>query len=141
VTDLVKQPASWMARAVREREVSAAELVEAHAARMSEFSSFWDSVNLVYGTTRNPDDPTRTAGGSSGGEAAAIAAAMSPLGIGIDLGGSIRAPAAWTGVFGIRASRDAVPYPTHDPLPLSAGAQLFGGLGPLAAPPPTSTSG
>ena len=223
MTGLVKQPASWMAHAVREREVSAAELVEAHAARiearnpdvnaivvlrldearvearaadaalargepagplhgvpftakevieveglpwtngstlvagrvaphdavvirrmrragaillgktnLSEFSSFWDSVNRVYGATRNPHDPARTAGGSSGGEAAAIAAAMSPLGIGTDLGGSIRAPAAWTGVFGLRASRDAVPYPSHDPLPLSAGPQMFGGLGPLA---------
>ena len=60
---------------------------------LSEFSAFWDSVNLVYGTTRNPHDLTRTAGGSSGGEAAALASAMTPLGIGSDLSGSIRAPA------------------------------------------------
>ena len=71
---------------------------------LSEFSAFWDSVNLVYGTTGNPHDPTRTAGGSSGGEAAALAAAMTPLGIGSDLTGSIRAPAHWTGVFGLRSA-------------------------------------
>ena len=84
---------------------------------LSEFSAFWDSVNHVYGTTRNPHDLTRTAGGSSGGEAAAVAAAMSPFGIGSDLSGSIRAPAHWTGVFGLRTGRDAVPCPPHEPWP------------------------
>ena len=220
---LVKQSAAWMARAVRAREVSAVELLDAHAARiearnaeinaivlprldaareearaadavvargdplgplhgvpftakeviavagmpttngsrllagrvakedalviqrmrsagaillgktnLSEFSAFWDSVNLVYGTTRNPHDGTRTAGGSSGGEAAAIAAAMSPLGIGTDLAGSIRAPAHWTGVFGLRCGRDAIPFPPHDPWPSAAGMQMFGSAGPMA---------
>jgi Asp-tRNA(Asn)/Glu-tRNA(Gln) amidotransferase A subunit family amidase len=99
---------------------------------LSEFSAFWDSVNHVYGATRNPHDPGRTAGGSSGGEAAAVAAAMSPLGIGSDLAGSIRAPAHWTGVFGLRTGRDAVPFAAHPPWPLSAGMQMFGALGPLA---------
>jgi aspartyl-tRNA(Asn)/glutamyl-tRNA(Gln) amidotransferase subunit A len=99
---------------------------------LSEFSAFWDSVNLVYGTTRNPHDGTRSAGGSSGGEAAALAAALSPLGIGSDLGGSIRAPAHWTGVFGLWAGRDAIPLAPHDPWPSAAGMQMFGSLGPLA---------
>jgi aspartyl-tRNA(Asn)/glutamyl-tRNA(Gln) amidotransferase subunit A len=99
---------------------------------LSELSSFWDSVNLVYGATRNPHDLTRTAGGSSGGEAAAVAAAMSPLGIGSDLSGSIRAPANWTGVFGLRPGRDAVPFPPHDPLPSAAGMRMFATVGPLA---------
>ena len=87
----------------------------------SEFSAFWDSVNHVYGTTRNPHDGTRTAGGSSGGEAAAVASAMSPLGIGSDLAGSIRAPAHWTGIYGLRTGRGAVPCPPHPPWPSSAG--------------------
>jgi Asp-tRNA(Asn)/Glu-tRNA(Gln) amidotransferase A subunit family amidase len=99
---------------------------------LSEFSSFWDSANLVYGKTVNPHDPTRTAGGSSGGEAAALASAMSPLGIGSDLTGSIRAPAHWTGVFGLRCSRDALPFTPHPPLPATAGIQMFGTTGPMA---------
>ena len=99
---------------------------------LSEFSAFWDSVNRVYGTTVNPHDPTRTAGGSSGGEAAALAAAMSPLGIGSDLTGSIRAPAHWTGVFGLRSGRDAMPFAPHPPLPATPGIQMFGTAGPMA---------
>ena len=99
---------------------------------LSEFSASWDSVNKVYGTTRNPHDPTRTAGGSSGGEAAAVAAAMSPFGIGSDLSGSIRAPAHWTGVFGLRPSRDAVPHSAHPPWRSAPGMQMFGTLGPIA---------
>jgi Asp-tRNA(Asn)/Glu-tRNA(Gln) amidotransferase A subunit family amidase len=223
VSDLVKRSASWMARAVRAREVSCVELLDAHAERygarheavnaivlprfeaaraeavaadaavvrgeplgplhgvpftvkevigvagmpttngsrlladrragrdaevvrrlrgdgailigktnLSEFSAMWDSVNHVYGTTRNPHDGTRSAGGSSGGEAAAVAAAMSPLGIGSDLSGSIRLPAHWCGVFGLRTGRDAVPCPPHFPWPSAAGMQMFGTAGPLA---------
>jgi amidase len=99
---------------------------------LSEFSAFWDSVNKLYGATHNPHDPRCTAGGSSGGEAAAVAAAMSPFGIGSDLSGSIRAPAHWTGVFGLRVGRDAVPCPPHPPWPSSAGMQMFGTVGPIA---------
>jgi len=99
---------------------------------LSEFSAFWDSVNRVYGATRNPHDPARSAGGSSGGEAAALASAMTPLGIGSDLSGSVRAPANWTGVFGLRAGRDAIAFPAHDPWPSSGGMQLFATVGPMA---------
>ena len=99
---------------------------------LSEFSASWDSVNLVYGATRNPHDPGRTAGGSSGGEAAALAAALTPLGIGSDLSGSIRVPASWTGVFGLRAGRDAIPCPPHPPWPSAPGMQMFGTVGPMA---------
>ena len=58
---------------------------------ISEFCMYYDSDNLVYGRTRNPYDPERMPGGSSGGESAAVAAAMSPLGLGSDLG---RSPAS-----------------------------------------------
>jgi fatty acid amide hydrolase len=61
-----------------------------------------ESHNDIWGTTRNPWDLSRTPGGSSGGEAAAIASGMSPAGIGTDIGGSIRNPAAWTGICGLK---------------------------------------
>ena len=68
--------------------------------------------NLVFGTTRNPWNTDRTPGGSSGGASAAVAAGMGPVGIGTDGGGSIRIPAAFCGLFGIKASFGRVPnYP------------------------------
>ena len=70
---------------------------------VSEFSAWWDSVNPLFGATANPHDHSRTAGGSSGGEAAALASGMSPLGLGSDLGGSIRNPCHFVGVFGLQA--------------------------------------
>jgi len=66
------------------------------------FLSLNDEVdNLVFGRTNNPHDLSRTPGGSSGGEAALIAAGGTPVGISTDYGGSIRAPAHWTGLFGL----------------------------------------
>ena len=73
------------------------------------FFAFYYSVNLVYGANHNPHDGTRSAGGSSGGEGAAIPAAMSPAGFGSDLGSSIRQPAHFNGVFGMSPSRGVVP--------------------------------
>jgi amidase len=61
-----------------------------------------------------------------------VAAAMSPFGIGSDLSGSIRVPAHWCGVFGLRTGRDAAPCPPHPPWPSAAGMQMFGTVGPLA---------
>src|SRR5437773_9964137 len=60
--------------------------------------------NLIFGLTRNPWNPERTPGGSSGGAGAALAAGMAPLHIGADGGGSIRKPSAFTGTFGLKAS-------------------------------------
>jgi Asp-tRNA(Asn)/Glu-tRNA(Gln) amidotransferase A subunit family amidase len=99
---------------------------------LSEFCAFWDSSNRLYGGTANPHDGGRTAGGSSGGEAAAIAAAMSPLGIGTDLTGSVRAPASWTGILGLRTGRDTLPFVPHPPLPAAPGFLMFGTAGPMA---------
>ena len=65
--------------------------------------------NPVYGRTNNPYDLSRTPGGSSGGEAAAIAAGVSPLGIGSDSGGSIRVPAHFCGVAGLKPTSGRVP--------------------------------
>ena len=77
---------------------------------MPEFALWWETENLVFGRTRNPWDPTRTAGGSSGGEAASIAAGLSPLGLGTDLGGSIREPAAFCGIVGLKPTMGRIPY-------------------------------
>jgi fatty acid amide hydrolase len=61
-----------------------------------------ESANDVFGTTLNPWREDRSPGGSSGGEAAAVAAGLSPLGLGTDIGGSIRNPAAWCGIVGLK---------------------------------------
>jgi len=80
-----------------------------------EFALWWETGNLVFGTTRNPWNLERTTGGSSGGEAAAIAAGLSPLGIGSDLGGSIRLPAHYCGVVGLKPTHGRVPLTGHWP--------------------------
>jgi amidase len=79
-----------------------------------------ESDNLVYGRTNNPYDLARTPGGSSGGEAAIIAAGGSPLGIGSDAAGSIRLPAHFCGIAGIKPTTGRVPKTGY--LGTSAGA-------------------
>jgi amidase len=69
----------------------------------------WQSFNEVYGTTNNPWDLSRSPGGSSGGSAAALAAGFVPLEFGSDIGGSLRAPAHFCGVFSHKPSLDLVP--------------------------------
>ena len=100
---------------------------------VSEFASWWDSVNPLFGATANPHDRSRTAGGSSGGEAAAIASGMSPLGLGSDLGGSIRNPCHFVGLFGLKAGRESLPFAEHAPLPAGPGIRSFGGDRPDGA--------
>ena len=73
-----------------------------------EFGLRWHTDNDLHGPTLNPWDPSRTPGGSSGGEAAAIATGMSPLGIGNDMGGSTRQPAVNCGIAGLRPSTGRV---------------------------------
>ncbi|HKT56920.1 MAG TPA: amidase family protein, partial [Microbacterium sp.] len=67
------------------------------------------SVNKVYGVTRNPHDPSRSAGGSSGGAAAALAADFTAIADGSDMGGSLRNPAGFCGVVGMRPTPGVVP--------------------------------
>ena len=91
----------------------------------------WESDNLLYGRTNNPWDVTRTAGGSSGGEAAAIAAGLSAGGVGSDGGGSIRVPAHFCGICGLKPTPGRIPSTGH--FPKSGGPfALIGVVGPMA---------
>ncbi len=77
----------------------------------------WQSANAIYGRTNNPWDLGCTPGGSSGGSAAAIAAGLSALEVGSDIGGSIRVPAVFCGVYGHRPSETLLPRSGQFPLP------------------------
>ena len=91
----------------------------------------WETDNLLYGRTNNPWDLTRTAGGSSGGEAAAIAAGLSAGGVGSDGGGSIREPAHFCGICGLKPTPGRIPSTGH--FPKSGGPfALIGVVGPMA---------
>jgi Asp-tRNA(Asn)/Glu-tRNA(Gln) amidotransferase A subunit family amidase len=91
----------------------------------------WETDNLLYGRTNNPWDLTRTAGGSSGGEAAAIAAGLSAGGVGSDGGGSIREPAHFCGICGLKPTPGRIPSTGH--YPKSGGPfALLGVVGPMA---------
>jgi amidase len=93
----------------------------------------FQSVNPIYGRTGNPWDLTRTPGGSSGGGAAALAAGMIPLEFGSDIGGSIRNPAHFCGVFGHKPSYNLIPQRGHAPPLVGEGAGVvLGVVGPLA---------
>jgi Asp-tRNA(Asn)/Glu-tRNA(Gln) amidotransferase A subunit family amidase len=91
----------------------------------------WESDNLLYGRTNNPWDLTRAAGGSSGGEAAAIAVGLSAGGVGSDGGGSIRVPAHFCGICGLKPTPGRIPSTGHYP---KAGGPfaLIGVVGPMA---------
>lgn len=92
----------------------------------------WQSDNPVYGRTSNPHDLSRTAGGSSGGSAAALAAGFVPIEIGSDIGGSIRVPAAFCGVWGHKPSYELIdPYGHRFPGSDGASPPL-GVVGPMA---------
>jgi len=91
------------------------------------------TFNEVYGTTRNPWDPSRSPGGSSGGAAVALAAGFTPLEIGSDIGGSIRNPAHFCGVYGHKPTWGVVSDRGHIPGPPGQlAATDLGVVGPLA---------
>ncbi len=98
-----------------------------------EFCCRWDTSNDIFGATRNPWDPTRTPGGSSGGAAAALAAGITPLAHGNDLGGSLRHPAQACGVTSIRPGLGRVPaWNPGDLAEPWIGLQLMHVEGPMA---------
>jgi Asp-tRNA(Asn)/Glu-tRNA(Gln) amidotransferase A subunit family amidase len=91
----------------------------------------WETDNLLYGRTNSPWDLDRTPGGSSGGEAAAIAAGMSAGGVGSDGGGSIRVPAHFSGICGLKPTPGRIPATGHFP-PSGGPFALIGVVGPMA---------
>ncbi|HEX7360993.1 MAG TPA: amidase [Bryobacteraceae bacterium] len=91
----------------------------------------FESDNLIFGRTNNPFDPERTSGGSSGGEAALIAACGSPLGLGSDSAGSVRLPAHFCGIASIKPTSGRLPRSGHVP-PASGWIERLWQIGPMA---------
>jgi len=95
--------------------IRAAGAVTLGKTNVPEFAAGSHTFNPVFGTTLNPVDPSRSAGGSSGGAACALRAGMVPLADGSDMGGSLRNPASFCGVVGLRPSLGRVPsWPTDN---------------------------
>jgi amidase len=95
--------------------IRAAGAVTIGRTNVPEFAAGSHTFNTVFGTTLNPVDPTRSAGGSSGGAACALRVGMVPLADGSDMGGSLRNPASFCGVVGLRPSLGRVPsWPTDN---------------------------
>ena len=93
----------------------------------------WQSCNALYGLTRNPWNPERTVGGSSGGSAASVAAGFAALELGSDIAGSIRVPSHFCGVFGHKPSYGTVPVRGHIPPPPGGLLAVpLGVVGPIA---------
>ncbi len=118
------EPARTDAEAIRRLREGGAILVA--TLNMDEFAYGFATINARHGTTRNPHDLDRLAGGSSGGSAAIVAAGLLPFALGSDTNGSIRVPASLTGVYGLK--------PTHDDLPMRGVfpfAESFDDIGPF----------
>ena len=114
--------------------VRAAGVVVVGKTNVPEFAAGSHTFNTVFGTTLNPVDPSRSAGGSSGGAACALASGMVPLADGSDMGGSLRNPASFCGVVGLRPSLGRVPeWPSYNQWETtSVGGPMARNVGDLA---------
>jgi fatty acid amide hydrolase 2 len=98
---------------------------------VSELMMWMETSNKIFGRTNNPYDPSRIVGGSSGGEGALVGAGASPIGLGGDIGGSIRMPAFFNGVFGHKPTGGMVPATGHWPM-AENDARRYLTTGPIA---------
>lgn len=98
---------------------------------LPELASSYETDNAIVGRTNNPRDVRRTPGGSSGGEAALLAADASPLGLGTDGGGSIRVPSHYCGIFGLRPTAGRVPETGAWPSTRASGYADLQCVGPM----------
>ena len=112
------------------RRLRAAGAIPMGVTNTSELCMWFESSNKVWGRTNNPYDARRTAGGSSGGEGAIVGAGASPIGLGSDVGGSIRMPAFFNGVFGHKPTGGIVPSTGNHP-PARNDVERFVTCGPL----------
>jgi aspartyl-tRNA(Asn)/glutamyl-tRNA(Gln) amidotransferase subunit A len=108
---------------VRLRQAGA---VLAATLNMDEFAYGFATINAVHGTTRNPHDPSRLAGGSSGGSAAIVAAGLLAFSLGSDTNGSVRVPASLTGIYGLKPGHGSLPMGGVFPF-----AESFDDVGPF----------
>jgi amidase len=121
---------------VAECDAEAVARLRAHSAvflgttNCPEFLMAYETDNLLYGKTSNPWDLNYSAGGSSGGEAAAIAAGLSAGGLGSDSGGSVREPAHFCGICSLKPTPGRVPGRGHNP-PCVGPFSILGAIGPL----------
>jgi aspartyl-tRNA(Asn)/glutamyl-tRNA(Gln) amidotransferase subunit A len=121
----LREPAAASAPLVKSLEAAGATIVARSG--LHEFAYGFSSENPWFGPVRNPWDPATSPGGSSGGSAVAVAAGLVPAAIGTDTGGSIRVPAAMTGIFGLKVTHGRVS--TAGVFPLAASLDT---VGPLA---------
>lgn len=119
-------PAAQDAEAVRRMEAAGAILVA--SLNMDELAYGFVTVNACFGTTKNPHDLERLAGGSSGGSAAAVAGGMVPLSLGSDTNGSIRVPSALCGLYGLKPAHGSLPMDGVTPF-----VDSFDDIGPFAS--------
>jgi amidase len=100
---------------------------------LPDFALRWHTDNALHGPTRNPWDASRTPGGSSGGEGVALATGMTPLGVGNDLGGSLRWPAQCSGICSLKPTQGRIPQGTVlEPADAPMSIQLMSVQGPMA---------
>lgn len=122
---------------VSERDAEAVRLMRAAGAiplattNVSELAMWWETSNCLYGTTKNPYNTRHIVGGSSGGEGCIQAAAGSPLGIGSDIGGSIRIPSYFNGLFGHKPSTGMVSNDGQYPSAQSEDQNRLLSIGPM----------